>query len=126
MGLFDDGIKNARIGSTFLGREDHGILTFNLELNYCSSSFQGFGSYALDEYDQDKKERVATAYGLECIIEILRVVGVDSWEKLSGKHVRAEVKDGLVYAISHILEDDKRFSPKELFDTKYANKDRKA
>ena len=40
-------IKNAIITGTYLGIEDHGILTFWLYLDYGGSG-QGFGGYQLD------------------------------------------------------------------------------
>ena len=79
----------AKIDSTRLGYEDHGILTANV---YCSWSGGGVGvgGYCLDQpKDRDARDytRVGTAYGLDQIIRILETVGVDRWEKLPGSQV---------------------------------------
>lgn len=98
-------IKNALIDWTQLGYEDHGILTFCLYLDYGDGGHQGAGGYALDSYDKAKKKRVSHAVAMECVAEILRVVGVDSWEKLKGKHVRVKADWNRVYAIGNLLKD---------------------
>lgn len=83
-------IKNARITSTMFGREDHGILTFMIFVEFNGAGC-GIGGYALDMYDCEKKSRVYTEKGLEAISKILEVVGVNNWEDLSGKYIR--IKD---------------------------------
>jgi hypothetical protein len=97
-------IKNARIDGTLLGYEDHGILTCFLYLDYGGTS-QGFGGYTLDEYDETVKRRIPTVYGMKFVTEILRVVGVDSWEKLKGQHIRVEADWQAVHRIGHLLKD---------------------
>jgi hypothetical protein len=91
-------IKNAKIQSTFLGIEDHGIFTAMITLDYGESS-QGFGNHDLTYRD----------YGIKYLRKILEVVGVDCWEELKGKHVRVK-SDGHIYSIGHIIED-KWFEP---------------
>lgn len=101
-------IENAKITSTFLGIEDHGIFSFTLMLDYGGSG-QGFGQYCLDTPKKNKKgefeKREGTAKGCDVLLEILRVLEVDSWEKLKGVHLRAEHDYGKVYRIGHILKD---------------------
>lgn len=97
--------KNAIIKSTTLGIEDHGILTFWLHLEYDGSG-QGFGGYALDEYDVKEKRRKGTIFGCQTILDVLRVVGVDSWEKLPGSSVRVtSTPDGSISSLGHFLKD---------------------
>lgn len=81
-------LELGRIERTMLGYEDHGIFTFMLSLDYGGSA-QGAGGYGLDEYDKPTEDRIGTAYGLDLIIRILRVVGVDEWEQVKGKHIHA-------------------------------------
>jgi hypothetical protein len=113
-------IINARITGTKLGYEDHGILTFWLSLDYGGSG-QGFGGYALDSYDKEKDCRKHSKYAGVCIEKILKVVGVDNWEDMKGKYVRADI-DGeaslgdLIKGIIHILDDDISFYPKETWE----------
>jgi hypothetical protein len=104
-------IRNAVIKSTMLGLEDHGIMSCMLHLDY-GGTCQGFGGYALDEWNEPLKARIGTGYGLEFIKRILATVGVESWEKLSGSHVRVESNWGKVFRIGHFLED-RWFNPDE-------------
>ena len=83
-------VKNAKIKSTFLGIEDHGIFTFFLNLDYGNSG-QSAGGYGLGEFAE------------KLIKRILMVCGVDSWEELSGKLIRVKADHGQVYEIGNIL-----------------------
>jgi hypothetical protein len=100
--------KNARISSTMLGIEDHGIMSFSICLDYGGSG-QCAGGYALDEPIKDKNgkfiRRIGSAAGTQLIMEIMRVVGVSSWEKLPNMNVRVRANFGKVYAIGNLLED---------------------
>lgn len=109
-------IKNAKIRSTMLGREDHGIMTFMVFVEFEHVAC-GVGGYALDRYSADDHEtRVFTARGLEAISEILDVVGVRKWEDLPGKYIR--FKDNgwgsTIDEIGNIMED-KWFNLREFF-----------
>jgi hypothetical protein len=95
-------IKNARIESVYLGLESHGILTCYLNLDYGGLA-QSFGGFELKHPD----------YGMEFIHRILRVVGVESWEQLPGKTIRAKCDNSKVYGIAHIIEP-KWFHPEDL------------
>ena len=108
-------IKNAQIIDTFLGREDHGIMTFSIHVRTDSYDIS-VGGYALDRYDKDRDTRVFTAKGLEAISEILKVVGVDKWEDLPRKYIRI-VDDGWGKPIDEIgnFMDDKWFNLREFF-----------
>jgi len=79
----------AKIESTSLGFQDHGILTAMLHCSWSGGGI-GVGGYCLDQ-PKDKGgrdySRTGTAYGLDHIIRIIETVGVDSWEKLTGKDV---------------------------------------
>lgn len=108
-------IRNAKIASTTLGVEDHGIFTCYLFCEW-SGCGCGFGGYALDQYDHTSKERVITAHAAQVIPEIMKVVGVSKWEDIPGKYIRI-VETGLgggIIKIGNLLED-KWFSFKEWF-----------
>lgn len=100
-------IKNARISSTMLGREDHGILTFMLYIEFDSGISCGVGGYVLDEYDPKSETRIFKAKSMEVISKILEVVGVNSWEDLPGKYIRFEDNGwgSYVTKIGNIMED---------------------
>lgn len=101
-------VKNAKINSTMLGMEDHGIMSFYLYLDYGGGG-QGAGGYCLDKPLKDEKnkfiKRVGTSAGLSVIMEILNTVGVTKWEDLKGKHIRVRASFSKVEAIGHLLED---------------------
>lgn len=112
-------IVNAKIDSTMLGMEDHGIMSCMIGLDY-GGSHQGFGGYVFDEplknSQGDNQSRRGTAYGCEFVRRVLEVVGVETWEKLKGQHVRVKREDGWggsIIAIGNILKDD-WFDPKDL------------
>jgi hypothetical protein len=108
-------IENARITSTSLGYEDHGIMTAFVYLEGDGWGV-GFGGYALDGYDKDARQRwAANGFGLEFIRAVMRVAGVEQWEKLPGKVVRVDTEGagGRALRLGHFLKDD-WFDPKEL------------
>ena len=94
-------IKNAVIEDTSLGFEDRGILTAFLYLNYGNSS-QGFGGYSM-----------TGQFCSEFIKNVLTTVGVENWEELTGKHIRAETEHTKIHRIGNITKDE-WFSPSEL------------
>lgn len=88
-----EGIFNARIERTMLGFEDHGIFTAFVFVND-GTGVQGFGGRFLKGDFTD-----------QFITGVLKVVGVDTWEELRGKHVRIDRGGGLLRRIGHIIED---------------------
>jgi hypothetical protein len=96
-------IKNAKIESTMLGFEDHGIFTCFLQLDYGGGG-QGFGGYTL-----------GGKYGSDFIKAILETVGVNEWEKLPGKHIRVKAERTKIHEIGNIIID-KWFNPSEILD----------
>ena len=110
-------ICNARIESTMLGREDHGIMTWMIFISFGASSCScGVGGYALDSYDKDTKTRVFRAESMESVSKVLEVVGVDKWEDLPGKYIRFEDNGwgSTITKIGNIIED-KWLDIKEFF-----------
>lgn len=99
-------IENATITNTFLGYEDHGFLTFSLTVQG-SGWGVAIGNIALDEYDSEKEKRVPHPKSMEVIADILRVVGVDCWEKLEGQHIRVQTNGlgGRVSKFGNLIEE---------------------
>ena len=93
-------IENARITSTFLGREDHGIPTCSVTLDYGGVA-QSFGGYDL------------RYYGIEFITKLLDTLEVGEWSALVGQVVRADHTRASVDRIGHIIKDQ-WFNPSEL------------
>jgi len=104
--------ENVKITGTFLGREDHGIFTCQLHISGDSWGC-AFGGYSLDTYDQKKKDRVGTAYGMDFINSILETLEVSEWEKLPGTYCRVRLEDRKVIEIGHLIKP-KWFNPKLL------------
>lgn len=91
----------AKITSTMLGWEDHGIFTCFIMVDYDSGGSQGIGGRILDKARTDENGEVirwpeteeyiptreGTVHGLEFIMGIMQAVGVSRWEDLPGKHV---------------------------------------
>lgn len=75
----------AKVESTMLGWEDHGILTCWLHVSYGGSA-QGIGGYALDaSAGGDDRRRYGTAYGMEFVRRVMLAAGVGQWEHLKGR-----------------------------------------
>jgi len=102
-------IINAQIESTMLGYEDHGILTISLTLDFGEGSVQGFGGYSLGSRNNSDGKALHRH-----LTEILKVVGVDTWEELQGQYIRVKKEgiDSRITAIGNLLED-KWFDPKK-------------
>lgn len=96
-------ILNAKVLTTYIGVEDHGIFTAVIQLEIERGN-QGFGTYDLRTND--------AAY--KFIEGCLKITGAESWESLKGRPLRALRENGLIVAIGHFLEE-KWFRPSEMF-----------
>ncbi|MCK5614126.1 hypothetical protein KAR91_70330 [Candidatus Pacearchaeota archaeon] len=85
-------IENAKISSTQFGYVDGRATSFiNLEVG---GSGWGFGGRAL-----------ANQHCFGYISGILKAVGVNTWEGLSGTLIRVKSENDMITAIGHIMED---------------------
>jgi len=91
-------IKNAKIEDTFLGVEDHGILTFMLYLDYGGCG-QAAGSYSLGSGNPRQYS------SCEIIEKILEIAEAEKWEDLNGKFIRVKCEWNKVHEIGHPLKD---------------------
>lgn len=83
MGIYEERIGKVR--STSLGREDHGIFTAMLHIDFGGSG-QGVGGYPLDApIDDGERSRIGTAAGMDWIVQVCRVFGDCEWEKIAGR-----------------------------------------
>lgn len=96
-----DETGNAVISGTMLGKEGHGIPTFSLQLDMGGIS-QAFGNWDLRH----------ASYGVDLLMRVIEVVGVEYWDQLKGKNVRYRRHNALIVAIGHIVED-KWIAPEE-------------
>ncbi len=111
-------LKNAVIISTSLGGHDGAgsIMTCMIRLDYGGSG-QGFGGWSLDEpiKDDDGKFlcRKGSALGMQFIIDVLKVLELESWEDLKGTCCRVKADFDKIHAIGHFLKDQ-WFNPQEI------------
>ena len=61
----------AKISKASLEIQERGILNFWIHVEYEEGCSQVVGGYALDEYCEEKGERIGTAYGCEMIRQLL-------------------------------------------------------
>ena len=97
-------VKNAVITRVSLEVEDHGFLTCMVMLDYGDSG-QGFGGYVLylpQTFKHHKLESVAGHF----IARVMEVAGVDSWDRVVGRTVRARASRDRVHALGHIVKED--------------------
>ncbi len=100
---------NAKISSTMLGFEDHGILSCFIQLEQPGST-QGFGGYRLDA-PKDGNSYLGTFW----VTRILKTVGVSKWEELPGKYVRVIGEEfGTIQGIGHITDEHWFYPKKEI------------
>ena len=99
-------IENGLITDTMLGHEDHGIFTCMIHMKFDGTG-QGYGGYGFDTYNDKTKTRVGTKYGCQCIISLLKTIGVDKWEDLVNTHIRVkrDKSFGEITYIGHIIKD---------------------
>jgi len=104
--------KNAVIAGVVLAKEDHGLLTAWLQLDY-GGTRQGFGGYCLYVPKRPTIGKTGNFSG-HFIWRCMEIAGVMDWDKLKGKTIRVKCDHNKVYAIGHIVKDD-WFSPEEDF-----------
>lgn len=99
--------KNARIVDTYLGIEDHGILTWRLDFDYGGAG-QSFGGYTGDQPNPSTRglKRVGRAEFGTSIRALLDALGLRSWEQLKGQVVRVVASNMNVHKVGHIINDN--------------------
>lgn len=97
-------IRNCTIKSTELGIEDHGIFTATLHLEGDSWGVS-FGNYWLDTWDRKPGVPTTNTDGYGAIIAIMKALGVNNWESLPGKYIRAKFNGNKIVAVGHIMKD---------------------
>lgn len=80
----------AKIDSTTLGVEDHGVMSAMIHCSWSGGGI-GIGGYTLDEPRRDDEGafsgRFGSGYGLDQIMRILETAGVERWERLPGTRI---------------------------------------
>lgn len=111
-------LMNAEITCVSLNFKDHGVLTLDLAL---SGDGWGvvFGGYVLGHGYLGSKNFKGSKAGLEAIMMVMDVVGVDDLMKMKGKHVRVATK-GLGHSVKIIgnFIKDEWFDYESFFEDK--------
>lgn len=100
-------IENAKIKSTFLGIEDHNIMTFSIELTGDGWG-QCFGHISLNSYNEKTKKRDKDCGKTSPMIrDLLDTFEITHWEKLAGElcRVQRENYPSPITAIGHIFKN---------------------
>ena len=84
-------IENAKITSVDLSMADHGCLTLKLVLEGGGWGCV-YGGYALGHGYLDADDFEGSATGMESIMRIMDVVGVEKFNDMRGKYIRAAIK----------------------------------
>jgi hypothetical protein len=71
-----------------LFREDREFLTMFVDINFGNVT-QGFGGLALDTYDDARDRRIGTAMGLDFVMRLLDLFGVNKLDDIRGRYVYA-------------------------------------
>lgn len=107
----------AKIESTHLGYEDHGIFSLSIGFTFGSSA-QGTGHFAICSKDSNEPW---DACGIHLIRAIMDACGVEEWSRLKGRTVYA-LKDSedwneMIRGIEPLeTENGKRVIFREIFD----------
>lgn len=99
-------IENAKITNVNLSMADHGVLTLELTLEGSGWSCV-FGGRVIGKGYLDAKEFIGYAKGIEEIMQIMNVVGVERFNDMKGKYVRVETGEWghSINKIGHIIKD---------------------
>ena len=108
---------NVKITNVSLTMADHGCLTFWITVEGAEWGCS-IGGYCIGNGFLGADKFSGYGSGLEAMMRIMDVVGVEKWEDLKGKYVRIKTEgwDGTVTCIGNILKD-KWFDLKEFFVT---------
>jgi len=84
---------NAKITRVWVGVEDHGILTLNMDLQLEDGLHQGFGGYNL-------KDKMG-----QFLYDLFEALEVRSLDELPGQIIRIKRKDDLIVELGHPLKN---------------------
>lgn len=93
----------AKAGKPRISREDHGILTVFLDLDYGGSA-QGIPLYALDFWDREQEKRAGHKASIEFIMALMDAFGVNDFSKIEGRTIFAlhEMPNGGGYDLGYV------------------------
>jgi hypothetical protein len=92
-----ENIINAKVASTFLGFEGHGLPTLSLTFELQGGGMQGSGGYHLGGGCMHQQ-----------VTGILKALDIESWDQIKGQNVRvkkAEGYHGKIIAVGHFMNE---------------------
>ena len=97
---------NMKITNVSLNMKNHGVLTFDLTLEGAGCGVV-YGGFCLGNGYLGSDSFKGSAAGIECLMRIMDVIGVDAWEDLKGKYCRILMSGwgDTVKVIGNIIED---------------------
>ena len=113
-------VENGKITDVELSMRDHGCMTLFIAVEGCGIGFN-YGGYCIGKgyLGADDKYFSGSASGMESIIRIMDIVGVDNFTKLKGRYLRF-ARNGFskpVKIIGNII-NDRWFDIETFFDDK--------
>lgn len=109
-------IENAKIEDVDLSMQDHGCLTLKMTIRGRGWGCC-YGGYNLGHGYLGAKDFKGSAKGIEYIMRIMDVVGVDEFSALKGKYIRVATKGwGETLKIIGNIVQDKWFDPEQFFN----------
>jgi len=114
-GLNEAMIENAKITSVDLSMADHGVLTLQMTIEGKGWGCV-LGGYVLGKGYLGAKEFDGSPKGIEEIMRIMDVVGVERFNDMVGKYIRVESErwGSKIHKFGNIVED-KWFDYKEFY-----------
>lgn len=119
-GNMDKKIINMKITNVSLNMKNHGILSFDLTLEGEGYGVI-YGGYCLGNGYLGSDSFKGSAAGIECLMRIMDVIGVDSWEDLNGKYCRIFTECGKTVKIIGNIIENKWFDIEAFFNEAKVN-----
>ena len=118
----NENIENALIESVSLSMAEHGVLTYYIGFSLANGWHAGIGGYCIGHGYLGADEFSGYEKGIEALMRIMDVVGVERWEDILGKHIRVvtEGLGGRIHKIGNIMEN--KWFDEEAFFKKERNK----
>ena len=119
----NENIENALIESVSLSMAEHGVLTYYIGFSLANGGYAGIGGYCIGHGYLGADEFSGYEKGIEALMRIMDVVGVERWEDIIGKHISV-VTEGWgsqIHKIGNIMEN--KWFDEEAFFKKERSKD---
>lgn len=86
--------------------EINGIATIDARIDFAKGGSCSMGGFSCGQYNPGYKQIRGTAYGLECLLWLMAVTGVNDSSKLGGQYIRVAFdNENKCSYIGHIFEE---------------------